>query len=63
MNQASACKRVSSPAFRWINLPLEECCRHILHINAGVEKPLLRGVLKANEKKRICTILGRKTER
>jgi len=57
MNQASACKRISSPAFRWISLPLGGRDKHSSNVVNGVEKPLLRGVLKSNEMKGLCTIL------
>jgi hypothetical protein len=57
MNQASACKGVSSPAWRWITSPFQEGDKHLLKAMNDVEKPLLRGVLKANEMSALCTIL------
>ena len=57
MNQASACKRVSSTPWRWITSPFQEGDKHLLKVMNDVEKPLLRGVLKANEMGGLCTIL------
>ena len=57
INQASACMRVSSTTWRWITSPFQEWDKHLLKAMNGVEKPLLRGVLKANEKSGLCTIL------
>jgi hypothetical protein len=57
MNQASACKRVSSTPLRWITSPFQEGDKHLPKAMNDVEKPLLRGVLKANEMSGLCTIL------
>jgi hypothetical protein len=57
VNQASACKRVSYTPWRWITSPFQEWDKHLLKAMNDVEKPLLRGVLKANEKSGLCTIL------
>jgi hypothetical protein len=57
MNQASACKCISSTTFRWITIPFSEGDQHSPKVMNDVEKPLLRGVLISNETDGICTIL------
>jgi hypothetical protein len=32
MNRASACKRISSPAIRWINIPLQGWHKHSFNV-------------------------------